>query len=471
MLLKFINREEELSFLAAQYLSKSPSLIVIYGRRRVGKTALINKFIETKPSFYFLCKRQNLSLELERFSAKYSEAFNVHLKSPRTFEELFIEILKKVDTKKKFIIAIDEFTYWIEEDKEILSTFQVIFDELLSKQNVMLILSGSTVSLMETEVLGYRSPLYGRRTGQWNVAPLSFFTLKEFFPGYLPEDLIKIYACTNGIPLYIQQFDSNKSFEENVNSTFYSKGNILYEEGEFLLMEELRQKEKYFNIIFAVSQGSTKLSEIASKSKIDVTNILKYLTVLMRLGIIKKIKPVTVRKEKTKQALFKVSDKFFKFWTMFVYPYKAEIERGMLNFHNFKNEFNLHLGSVFEEVCEEFLAEQNKKGLLPFNFTQIGKEWGKIPLKKKGENTYEIDIIALNDERREILFGECKWQENVDAKKILAELKEKSEHVQWNQGKRKEHYAVFAKSYKEKIKAPDLILFDLKDFQRLIDRR
>ncbi len=465
MLLKFVNRKNELNFMENQYSSKRASFVIIYGRRRIGKTMLINRFIEAKPSFYYLCKRQNMTLELERFAEKFGEAFNIHLKAPKSFEEMFSDILEKIDTNKKFILALDEFTYWIEQDKSILSTFQVLWDEMLSKKNIMLILSGSTVSLMETEVLGYRSPLYGRRTGQWKVAPLSFFSLKDFFPEYSIEDLVKVYSCTNCIPLYLLQFNPEISFEENINSTFFRKGNIFYEEGEFLLMEELRQIETYLNIILALCQGATKLSEIASKSKVDVTNILKYLNVLMRLGIIKKMKPLAVRKEKAKNSIFKVSDRFFRFWTMFVYPYKTEIEKGIINFANFKNEFNMYLGSVFEDVVEEYLVEQNKKGSLPFTFTKIGKEWGKIPLKKKGENTYEIDIVALNEQTKEILFCECKWQDKIDAGKILEELKEKAKFVQWNMETRKEYYAIFSKSFKEKIKS-DAMLFDLKDLDR-----
>ncbi|VVB61088.1 Archaea bacterial proteins of uncharacterised function [uncultured archaeon] len=468
MLLKFVNRKDELAFLESQYFARNASFVVIYGRRRVGKTELITRFIEEKPFFYYLCKRQDMSLELERFKDKFSEALNVHLRSPKSFEELFSEILEKIDAKRKFVIAIDEFTYWIEKDKTIISTFQVIWDQLLLKKNVMLILSGSIVSLMETEVLGYKSPLYGRRTGQWDVSPLSFFTLREFLPKYSVEDLVRAYSCTNAIPLYLLQFSPDKPFEENVNSTFFKKGSILYEEGEFLLMEELREVDTYLNIVLAISQGATKLSEIASKSSVDITNILKYLKVLMRLGVIKKTKPVTLRKEKTKKAVFKVSDKFFRFWTMFVYPYKAEIERGIISLSRFRNEFNTYLGEAFEDVCEEFLVELNKKQELPFAFTRIGKEWGIIPVNKKGDNVYDIDVVALNDSSKEILFCECKWQNKVDAKRILAELKEKTKFVQWNSDNRKEYYAVFAKSFKEKIKEPNLFLFDLNDFEKAL---
>lgn len=468
MILKFVDREEELAFLEKQYGSETPSFVVIYGRRRVGKTGLINRFAGSKPFFYYLCKRQNMALELERFREKFSDAFDVHLRSPKNFEELFSEIVEKIDPKRKFVLAIDEFTYWIEQDKGMPSTLQAVWDELLSKKNVMLILSGSIVSLMETEVLGYKSPLYGRRTGQWKVAPLGFFTLREFFPKYSIEEMVKAYSCTNCIPLYLLQFDPDKPCEENINATFFRKGNVLYEEGEFLLMEELRQTETYLNIILAVSQGSTKLSEIASKSKIDVTNIPKYLNVLMRLGIVSRIRPITMEKE---GAIFRVSDKFFRFWTAFVHPYKAEIERGIIDFARFKTEFNTYLGSVFEDVCEEYLVGQNKRSKMPFSFTKIGKEWGKIPMKKKGENTYEIDIVALNEQTKQVLFCECKWQEHVDGKRILAELKEKARHVQWNGDKRTEYYAVFAKSFKERIDEPNAMLFGLEDLERAFHAR
>ncbi len=466
MILNFVNRKEELSFMESQYSSKGASFVVIYGRRRVGKTELINQFIKSKPCFYYLCKKQDMKLELERFKDKYSESLNIHLRSPQSFEDLFSEIIEKTSRKEKLVIAIDEFTYWIERDKTILSTFQVLWDELLSKKNVMLILSGSIVSLMETEVLAYKSPLYGRRTGQWNVKPLSFTTLKEFFPKYNIEDMIKVYSCTNGIPMYMLQFNQDISFPDNINATFFSKGNVLYEEGEFLLMEELREVDTYLNIVLAISQGSTRLSEIASKSGIDVTNILKYIKVLMRLGIIKKIRPVTHRKEKTKNTILKVSDKFFRFWTMFVYPHKAEIERGIINFSGFHCAFRKYLGEIFEDISEDFLVEQNKMRALPFAFTKIGKEWGKIPGAQKSAAAYEIDVVALNEQANQILFCECKWQDKVNAKKILKELKEKAKHVQWKNGNRKEYYAVIARSFKEKFTEHDVMLFDLRDMEK-----
>jgi hypothetical protein len=472
LLPKFVDRVDELSFLEEQYLSKGASFVVVYGRRRVGKTELINRFIDGKPSFFFLCKKQDVSLEVGRFRDKFSESFNVHLKSAGSFEELFSEILKKIGTGEKFVIAIDEFSYWIEKDKTILSTFQVVWDEILSKNNVMLILSGSIISLMEAEVLGYKSPLYGRRTGQWDVAPLSFFALREFFPKYSVEDLVKVYSCTNAIPLYVLQFDPGRSFEENIDSAFFKKGSILYEEGEFLLMEELREVDTYLNIVLAVSQGATKLSEIASKAGVDITNILKYLKVLTRLGIIHRIKPVTLRKEKTEKTVFKVKDNFFRFWTMFVYPYNAEIERGITKFSQFGEAFNTYLGSVFESVCIEFLVRWNKREMMHFTFTKIGAEWGKMPLKQDGRNVYEIDIIALNEQTKEILFCECKWRDMVDALKIARELSEKSKYVDWNAGKRAETLAIFAKSFVSRItdfEGKRVICFDLKELEKLMD--
>jgi hypothetical protein len=449
MLLKFVDRGEELAFLEEKWREKKPQLIVIYGRRRIGKTELIKQFIMDKPSFYFLAKKQKLELEVERFAKRFSANFNTYVEA-RGLEELF-ERVSGLFTGR-YVIVIDEFSYWMEEDKGVTSTLQLIWDETLSKSQVFLILCGSSVGMMES-LFSYRNPLYGRRTGQWRLTPLRFGDLRGFLPSYSPEDLARVYACTGGIPLYLAEFEDGRSFEENLRNTFYRKGSILYEDGEWLLREELRQPTVYLNILTAIAEGSTRLSEIAGKSRVDITNISKYLKVLLTLDLIKKEFPVGKVERKSRDFIYKVKDLYYSFWLRFVYPYKDDIEIGNFRFDLLAKPFEKYLGSVFEDICREFLVRL-------FPFSSVGSWW------HRGE---EIDLVALNEAKREIVFFEVKWSglSKRDAQRVLEDLRRKAPLVRWHDNARTERYGIIARSVegKEELRKKGYHVYDLVDVE------
>lgn len=460
MLLKFINREVELEALEKAYSSKNPEFFVIYGRRRIGKTELIKKFIKNKTHFYYLAKKQKLSLELNEFKEKFSERFNIYLRDHSRFEDLFKEILTKINPKEKIIIVIDEFPYWIIKDEKILSEFQYLWDELLKEKNIFLIVCGSYMSIMEEKVLGKRSPLYGRRTGQLKIEPMKISELKHFLPKYGIEDLIKVYGAVGTIPFYLKEMSDSKSFLENIKDTFFNKANILNKEAEFLLNEELREVNVYFNILKAIIDGATRTSEIATKSRVDITNINKYLTTLVNLKLVKKIKPITAP-PKEKKHLYSLEDNYYRFWLSYVYPYLSEIEEDIdIPLKILQREYSSYLGFIFEEFCHKLLRN------LKLGVNKIGMKTGTWWYKDK-----EIDLVALNDVSKEILFVECKWQDKVNAEKVLFELKEKAKYVDWNIDKRKEHYAIFAKSFKKRVKEKNVYCFDLNDLKKVIIER
>ncbi|MDP2754110.1 MAG: ATP-binding protein [Nitrospirota bacterium] len=461
MVLKFINRENELKALEERYRSEKPEFFIIYGRRRVGKTELIKRFASGKSHFYFLAKEQPIVLEIERFREKFAEKFDMHIERTEELEKIFAQILNKIDHDKKFVFIIDEFPYWVSKHHPILSEFQYLWDELLSKKNVFLILAGSSVSMMEQEVLAYKSPLYGRRTGQLKIEPLKLVCLKDFLPRYSAEDLFMVYGAVGGVPFYLKEFDDALTIRENVKNTFFNKSSLLYEEAEILLREELREVTTYFNIMKAIIDGATKLAEISSKARVDITNINKYLTTLMNLGLVRKEHPVT-QPPKLKNFLYVLNDNYFRFWLQYVYPYGEEIEEDVNTaLKIFENDYPRYMGGIFEDICKKILRDLNMP-VFKFPGTKIGRWWHKDK---------EIDIVALNDDTKEILFCECKWQDKVNAKKVVAELKEKAKFVLWNNDKRKEYYAVFAKSFKDKRKELDSMLFDLNDLKKSIKQQ
>ncbi len=453
-----IDRKSEVTFLEKAYRSDKSEFIILYGRRRLGKTYLVRCFMEDKNHFYFLARQRDIQKEFEEFKEKLSKKFNAFFEA-NNFEKLFEEIDKKIALKQKLVIIIDEFPYWIAKNKEIVSEFQYIWDEILSKKNVMLILLGSYMSIIENSLLSYKSPIYGRKSGQIELHQMPLTSLFEFFPRPDINEIIKIYGFTSTIPYYLTMVDQNIDLSANLTTMISAYSNY-YVDAEVLLREELREINTYLDILKAINDGATTLGEIANTSHIDITNILKYLHVLLGMKIIEKIKPIT-SSSKEKNYLYTVRDNYFKFWLRFIYSYKTEIEENSREHIAFiAKEYNTYMGSVFEEFCRKAITETS---LIPY--TSIGRWWHK---------EREIDVAALYDKNNILYLGECKWSDNVDALKITRELHEKAEHVKWKNKARTETYLVFAKSFSTKIKEYEgrkVYCFDLQDLEKALRKR
>ena len=457
MVPKFINREIELEFLENCNKSSSPEFIVIYGRRRVGKTELIQKSLKDKNGAYFLASKDTTYENLNEFKKSIAEQLNIPIFSKlesNTWIELFENLVEFLDDTKKTIIVIDEFSYLIEVDRAVPSLFQKIWDQTLKNKNVMLVLCGSSVSLMETEVLGVNSPLFGRRTGQWEVTQLGVESVKKFLPGYNTEDVLKTIFILGGIPAYLDKWNDRQSIFENMDEQILSKGMYLYEEADFLLKHEFREQWIYALILKKLSLGYNSLGKLYSATNMDKANLSKYLNTLENLHIVRHILPI----HKRKGGIYVIIDDYFDFWFRFVYS-----NRGMLEVGNKKmvrgkveKDFNSYCGRRFEYLVEKMLGWNYVD--IPFGYTGINKWWYKET---------EIDILVVNDETRDILFIECKWKKLTlkQSLKILGELEIKAEQVNWNKGKRREFFGLAAKSIigKDELKERGFVVFDLDD--------
>ncbi|KAF5412730.1 MAG: hypothetical protein C5S43_01390 [Candidatus Methanocomedens sp.] len=468
----FVDRNAELAFLEDAYSTDKSQMIVVYGRRRVGKTCLLQKFIKNKKHIYFLCTKGNETEQIRILSGFIAENMDdaaLALSPFSDWDSLFRYLHKKIG-HEHFVLVIDEFPYLINANSAVTSIFQKYWDEYLSGTKLMLVLCGSSISMMEREVLAHRSPLFGRRSGQWKVEPMDFEDVLEFFPTQTDmEEAIRNYSITGGIPFYLMELDLGKKAVDNIFENVAKKGRMLYEEGEFLIREELREPLTYFSILRALSAGSTKQAQIADKIGMASTALPRYLSTLERLGFIEKRTPVT-EYSRSKKTVYKIKDHFVNFWFRFIYPYKTYIEEG--NYSRFKEvldrDFNNHVSFVFEDVCRDFLSKQTIQGRLPFGFLKIGMWYGHLRDTTTGERKeMEIDIVALNDDTCEIAFIECKWKslgEN-EALTILNNLINKSESVQWNNNSRSEYFGLFAKSIERKdaLREKGFIVFDLDD--------
>lgn len=456
----FINRVQELAFLEKKYASKEAELVILYGRRRIGKTEIILRFCKNKEHLYFIGRLESKEDTLRRFNNLLIERWNdsALLTSPLQNWDAFFGYLAR-KSEKRVVLVIDEFPLIVEKFPEIISILQDVWDTHLRKSNIMLILSGSSVGMMEKYALDYKSPLYGRRTGQWKVAAMNVAHLNEFFPAYAAENLIRVYACLDMIPGYLAKFHANKSFEENIIEKMLSKGEFLYEEVEILLREELRDPSTYMSILSAIAGGVTTFNEIHTRTGLDKSLLSKYLFVLESIGMIERRQPLTASyksKLKGKGALYTLKDNFIDFWFRFVYLNKQELEKGepAAFFKKARQEFEIYVSKKFEALARE-LVSQGIAGTYP----RVGMYWNK---------QHEIDILAIHDDSQEVLFGECKWQENAGARSILTSLEEKADSVQLPGGYKK-HYVLFAKSFKNKVSEWNAVrvkYVDLKEISR-----
>lgn len=441
---KFINRDVELQFLTKKWREKKSNFIVIYGKRRVGKTELIKQFIKNKNAVYFLADKRTSKDQLRELGHIIGEHFHDELLAKNGFNKwLEVFIYLKKNAKKTFIFAVDEFPYLIETDKATSSIFQKGWDEYLKDSPVMLILSGSSISMMENEVLGYKAPLYGRRSGQISIEPLNFSQSWKFFKDKKFGEFLAIFTLTGGMPAYLLEINGKNSIEKNVKTKILDKKEFLYKEVEFILQEELREPRTYLSILKAIAWGKTKAAEIINETSLEKNVLFKYLGVLEDLKLITREVPITEEnRQKSKRGIYKISDNFIKIWFQYVFPCKSNLEIGEYSevIQKFRAGFPLLVSQTYEQICPEIL-KKNQENI--FSFEKIGRWWN---------NHNEIDVIALNSQKKQIIFCECKWSNKDIGTNILNDLIEKSKKVEWGSGERKEYFALFSKNgYTEEL--------------------
>ncbi len=431
---RFIARKEELSFLNEKYESKDGQFVIIYGRRRIGKTETILQFCKDKNPVFFTCTQTEDSAQLKNFSQKLL-SFDIPQKKFITefssWEQAFLAVKSiPVPDGKKQILVIDEFPYMVKTNPEIPSILQKLWDVEFKNSDLLIILCGSAMSYIKKEILSEKNPLYGRATGIYKMLPMPYFDSAKFFPNWNNKDKVLAHAMLGGIPYYLSQFDDSKTLKQNICSAILKRGAVLYSEPEFLLRQELREPGTYNTIIQSIASGKTTFNEIQQSTIIEKGKLSVYLKNLVELGIVSREFPILSserEKQNTQRGLYRLRDSFFSFWYRFVFPNLSSLEFGdWENIYNsvIEPQFNEFASSTFETICMEWLRVQNRNHKMPFVFTQIGRWWDK--------NT-EIDIIAVNEEKSEIISAECKFHNSVvndsalekHLKKNLSSLKKK----------------------------------------------
>ncbi len=470
----FVGRNRELAALNRMYAKQGFQMVVVYGRRRVGKTTLIDRFAQDKPALYFTAQQKSSLQNLAAFSrAVYAFFGQPEETMPfSTWSTAFSFVAKKASEwqgqgKPPLVLVFDEFPYAAESDPSLPSVLQIAIDHEFSQTDVRFVLCGSNEGFMESEVLGRKSPLYGRRTMQIRVLPFDYLDAARMVSGATPEDSVRYYATFGGTPYYLSQLDSSLSYEENVRELLFSTHGLLYEEPLMLLRQELREPALYNSVLDAIGGGATTPKRIADKAGVNPDSLSKYLKTLRDLGIVSKDVPFGEGGASSRRSRYSLGDPFFSYWYRFVSGNVGAIEAGAgaiaADRTAFGPSLETYVGQAFEAICLQWVIRRNGEGKLPFIASAFGKWWGADPRIRE---QVDIDLVAADTLTHHALFGECKWRNEFDETAALRTLEERAMLVK---GCKPQIFALFSKrrasegTVAKATKRNDVMLVSLAD--------
>jgi uncharacterized protein len=439
----FVDRETELADLERAWQSPRAELIVVYGRRQVGKTALLREFMRDRPGVLWVAAanaepilRRDLTNALWR--VEHPESLEAGF-AYENWERAFLA-MGELARDRRVVIALDEFPYLVGAEASVPSVLQKVWDAALQHTRLMLILCGSHVGMMERTVLAYRAPLYGRRTGQMAMQPLPLRTTEAFFPRYAPAEQIAAYAVLGGMPAYLGQFDDSQPLLANIEDRVLRTSSYLYREPHFLLREELQEPRLYFAILQAIAGGHTRLHQVAQVVEMDRGAASRYVSILRELGLVERRVPITERQpERSRLGIYRLCDPFLAFWFRFVAPYLSLLESGYIEpvMQRVQAGLEQHVSFIFEDLCRAWVLVQAASGELPFLPERVGSWW---------DRETEIDVVALSDTEGALLVGECKWWSGPVGVNVLEQLKVKAARLNANGRYRHVSYILFARA-------------------------
>ena len=450
-MISFIDRGEELNLLKHEWNSPGAKLIVLYGRRRIGKTTLLSEFFKDKEGIFYISEDIYYKLQvndLRKYIADYFQDQFLMSADISDWELLFQYLTKVIDVKKRFFLVLDEFTHLVKNDRTILTKLQRFWDSFLSRSNIFLVICGSNLGMIQDSVLSYASPMYGRRTKDILLLPLELRSSMKFTEMNF-EDNLMLHMTIGGVPEYLNKASGYKDYYWFIKREFGDPNGYFYREPYFILSQDFKEQNTYFSILNAISYGKNKPSEIADYIGIESKRLYPYLENLVKLRFLAKIAPIDDRKN---SGHYEMTDRMMEFWFNFVYKNREFIERG-------SGEITFNFSTYFGRIFEKFIRDEIFKYIYP-DF-KIGTWWYKDT---------EIDIVAISQNGEEIVFSECKWMDNVDPFKVASELDKKAQKFLNGKEIKKVTYHIVAKSFYKDTSEKGPICNDLEDIISLINK-
>jgi AAA+ ATPase superfamily predicted ATPase len=446
----FVNRVQELAFLDSLLTGEHPGpaqLILIYGRRRVGKTSLLLNWANQQeiPHTYWGVEREPAALQRRKF---YARLLNLPVRQAPLFDA-WSEVWEATAAyleNRRHIVILDEIPYAAEADPAMLSSLQHAWDHHFSSSGLVIVLCGSQVRVMEG-IQSAQSPLFGRLTGQWLLRPLPFGALGKFFPTWPAADRVAAYAIVGGVPSYLEWLDPEIDLDENIRQVLIKPGSMFLAEPTFLLYDEVREPQSYLAVLKAIGAGHHTLQDISNACLIPKSHLSSYLVRLQDLRLVERLLPATLspaQRLRSKRGRYHLSDPYFRFYFRFLAGHSETFSFDLDPIKDrVTRELPIFIGqSAFEELARQWVASQGKSGRLPFIPEQVGSHWS---------HRVQIDVVAINRQSRDILVGESKWERNKTGRRIVRELLEdKTRKVRLDLSDIKNewrfHYAIFSRA-------------------------
>ncbi|MEN6522303.1 MAG: ATP-binding protein [Anaerolineaceae bacterium] len=440
----FIGRTRELSELSRLYQSNKAEFLILYGRRRIGKTRLITHWMETaQPRAFFWVAEPTSSVDqLRSFSQAIFRFESPQSQPPQDMSygnwRTAFETLARISEKERIVVIIDEFTYLLAAEPAISAHLQNSWDHSLSQSNIFLIISGSHLGMMQRHVLSYQAPLYGRSTANLLLQPLPFGVTSDFYPDYQADERVAVYAMLGGVPAYWERFDPQKSVSNNIRAEMLNYSASLHDEPRLLLADFLHEPHNYVSIFRAIANGAGTPREIARFSGLDEKHIPQYLNLLVETGFIARRVPVTLPSTSRMGRHF-ITDPFLRFYYRFLARRQSQLALGVEE--QALEEIRRHLldfiGTyTWEELCQEWLLRSTSQHRLPFLPDQVGSAWTKKA---------QVDVVGINSMEKTLILGECKWSPKVIDRDVLENLIQKTEEFIPTEGQWRIYYLGFAR--------------------------
>jgi uncharacterized protein len=442
----FVARERELALLNELYRRPGAQFLILYGRRRIGKTALVTQWGGElpEPYFYWMASQTSATNQLRHFSQALFRFLNPGTAVTATFsypswDAAFAEVAR-LAAGRRVVIVLDEFTYVMQADPEVPSLLQRAWDHQLKNSQAFLILMGSLAGIIQRTALDYQAPLYGRATARLKLQPLPFGALAGLLPRYNSEQRVAVYTITGGVPAYLELFDDQLNIRQNLQERIVTPANVMLTDAVFLLHEQLDDPRNYMAVLEAIAAGFHNLTAIATMAGIDRSNITKYLAVLRELGYVERLVPATVRRpEQSRQGRYVITDAYLRFYYRFLAPHLGAIEQGRVKqamsllYDHLLDFIGTH---TFEELCRDWVNMAAEMSEAPFLPERTGSFWSKQA---------QVDVLAINWRSKDILLGECKWGQKAVDQAVIQTLVVKTPKVLPGNVAWRAHYAFFAR--------------------------
>lgn len=440
----FFGRSAELTLLDQLWTRERATLLILYGRRRVGKTSLLTHWLQQRGqrALYWVAEPSSAFDQLRSFSQALYNFANPDAPAPDDFTyvswQQAWQQVAALAQRERLALFVDEFTYLLEIDPSIAGQLQNLWDQTLSRANLFLVICGSHLGMMQRHALSYQAPLYGRATAQLRLQPLPFGVTKAYFPGYNADERVAIYALWGGIPAYWERLNPALTLSDNIRTELLTANNLMQAEPRLLLQDFLSDPHNYVGILRAIANNARTQKEIATFSGLAQSHISQYLSVLQNAGFVERRIPVT-QGERSRLGRYHIVDPYLRFYYRFLANRQAQLALGVQEqtLEEIKRHLRDFIGShTWEELCREWLLRASANGTLPVLVDQVGSVWTR---------TAQVDVVGINSMEKVLVLGECKWGTQPIARNVLTDLLDKTGEIVPAQGNWQVYYLGFAR--------------------------